>query len=420
MSYLARVCGPVRGDRLLPTALAEIAERMSGAPGSDAIEVVGRVARRHAFGELAADAHSGRRRLSSLVRPRCAALPRLLHQRSGDEMPSRDFDRLDRHLARCQRCAAVAGRVDAAEWYLHLELAKRTNPPATSQSNGGPPTRAWRPADPVAPAQRSSNDPVAPPQRSSNGPTPPSQPHTNGPIERDALVGSATGARLPPADPRPPAQAEAEAEFHPTPPAPGRPRRRRSATVGVLGLVALIGLGALGITTLGKSTPRPPATRPSSPPVSPAPPVGGAAVPPAAAAVHHTPTQIRAPRKPFVAAGTRFLVVTGSKADGALFATRVSPRPRRRWELVSITATRLTSAGSDPRRLAYRLVDARGSVYLPNTALGTPAVPAPQQPLASGRSTRIELAFEVPSTGPRLQLRFNPKQALRVEVPLPR
>jgi hypothetical protein len=225
-AYLERVCGADRAGRLTPQVLAAVAQEIEpGMAAAEAASVARRAVRAVAFGQLDRAARSLRRRLERAWagHRRCAATPRLLHERAAGEISQPRVDRLYGHLDHCDHCAALAGRCDLAEWHLAVALAV----PGQASTNGTPP-----------------------------------------PGRRPPLPSSATVER--------PAASPAFALWQETPDAPPAPRRRLVRRPVVVALVAFTVLGgAAAGAILLRGGGRVSARRPSPPPPAPGPVVHG-------------------------------------------------------------------------------------------------------------------------------------------------
>jgi hypothetical protein len=125
---------------------------------------------------------------------------------------------------------------------------------------------------------------------------------------------------------------------------------------------------------------------------------------------------------PFVVDGARFAVFVNARQAWTKFTDTVSAGPGRQWVLVTVRVRNITRLGFDPRVLHYRLLAADGVDYFPNLAYGTgPALHLPPNPLTGGQLVQAELAFDVPTSAPGLELAFDPTGGHeRVEVPLGR
>jgi hypothetical protein len=119
-SYLADLVGLERSAERSELAIDELA-----AIGRPAAADVHRVARRAGLDVLDAEVGSVGWRLGGIARgsAKCPGTTRRLRARADGVISTGELHEFYRHVAKCPRCAAVAGRFEAAEWQLQVELA---------------------------------------------------------------------------------------------------------------------------------------------------------------------------------------------------------------------------------------------------------------------------------------------------------
>ncbi|HEY5198465.1 MAG TPA: hypothetical protein VIJ51_15700 [Solirubrobacteraceae bacterium] len=168
-SYLTQLVGPDRAERSTGQVMAELAavnDSSGGAP-PDAGSVR-RLVRSAGLEALDAEVRSLGRRIARTAtgRRQCTAVARRLRDRADGRISAGELNSFYRHLERCQTCAGVAGRFEASEWYLQVELGSAKPRPTDSPSSPAPPARDLRPAEPgVTPTARALREPVGVPEQ---------------------------------------------------------------------------------------------------------------------------------------------------------------------------------------------------------------------------------------------------------------
>jgi hypothetical protein len=125
-SYLTELLGTDRAGPRVANALAELSALANerGSPIPDRADVR-TAAQRAGLEGLADEARSLRRRIvrTATGRRQCLAVARRLRDRARGEISARELAAFYRHLERCASCAGFAGRFEACEWRLQVELA---------------------------------------------------------------------------------------------------------------------------------------------------------------------------------------------------------------------------------------------------------------------------------------------------------
>jgi hypothetical protein len=412
-TYLTQVLGPDRAQAATRRALAELARRSAGPGGAPPdSSAVGDVAQIVALNAIDAEVRGLGRRIARAATGhfRCSTIARRLRDRAQGRMTGSDLSHLYYHLERCSFCSGITGRFEAGQWYLQVELASLELPVAQEAPAHEAPAQE-------VPAQeaRAPVEPPVPP-----APVPVEQPAAEVvppqielPVTEEVQALEPPAAAPPPVDPPPPVDLPPPTDLPPMPPQAEWPQprgqsayrgRRRALLLTVL-LVAVAAAVFLVTENTGKKSPKSASTKQTTTSLVPRTTPPPAPAPAAGVAGHGTGT-------PFVLAGARFAVFVNARQKWTTFAKTVSPGPGNRWLLVTVRVRNLTRTALnplDPRALHYRLVAPGGVNYFPNLSYGTgPDVSKPPRPLGRQALTQAELAFEVPTSAPPLQLVFDP------------